>query len=84
MNAAAPHKILIEAPTSGRGATCKSCAHCPWMAMNRLEPLAHSLRTGSNEIILPRSLCDSARKPINRLLNFAAERGQVIYGNNDA
>ena len=84
MRAQAPHKILIEAPTSGRGAACKSCAHCPWMAMNRLEPLAQALRTGSNEITLPRSLCDRARLPIDRLLNFAAERGAVIYGNNDA
>jgi len=84
MRAAAANKTLIEAPTSGRGATCKSCAHCPWMAMNRLDPLAHSLRTGSGEVHLSRELCDRASRPINRLLNFAAERGQVIYGNNDA
>jgi quinolinate synthase len=71
-------------PTSGRGATCKSCAHCPWMAMNRLEPLAESLRTGNNEIVLPRELCDRAAAPIKRLLDFAAERDQLIYGNNDA
>jgi len=84
MQAAAPGKTLIEAPTSGRGATCKSCAHCPWMAMNRLEPLAESLRTGNNEIVLPRELCDRAAAPIKRLLDFAAEREQIIYGNNDA
>lgn len=84
MRAAAPGKTLIEAPTSGRGATCKSCAHCPWMAMNRLEALALALRTGSNEIQLSQDLCDRARMPINRLLDFAAQRKQVIYGNNDA
>ena len=34
MRAAAPGKRFIEAPTAGNSATCKSCAHCPWMAMN--------------------------------------------------
>ncbi|GAL05327.1 quinolinate synthetase [Photobacterium aphoticum] len=36
-----PEKELVEAPTAGAGATCRSCAHCPWMAMNgwwRLKP----------------------------------------------
>jgi quinolinate synthase len=84
MQAAAPGKILIEAPTSGYGATCKSCAHCPWMAMNSLVALAGSLRTGTNEIRLPREIRDRARVPIKRLLDFAAERKQEIYGNNDA
>ena len=32
MRQLAPSKTLIEAPTAGTGATCKSCAHCPWMA----------------------------------------------------
>ncbi len=30
-----PDKELIEAPTAGAGATCRSCAHCPWMANER-------------------------------------------------
>ena len=34
MRQLAPGKTLIEAPTAGDSATCKSCAHCPWMAMN--------------------------------------------------
>ncbi len=84
MGAAAPHKTLIEAPTSGSGATCKSCAHCPWMAMNRLEALADSLRSGGGEITVSKALCETARIPIDRLLNFAAEHGRVIYGNSDA
>ena len=29
-----PGKEFIIAPTAGQGATCRSCAHCPWMAMN--------------------------------------------------
>jgi hypothetical protein len=36
MRMAAPGKHFIEAPTAGNSATCKSCAHCPWMAMNGL------------------------------------------------
>jgi quinolinate synthase len=34
-----PTKRFIEAPTAGDGATCRSCAHCPWMAMNGLRAL---------------------------------------------
>ena len=41
-----PDKVFIEAPTAGNSATCKSCAHCPWMAMNGLAGLAHVLETG--------------------------------------
>ncbi len=36
MHEMAPNKKLLEAPTAGEGATCESCAHCPWMAMNGL------------------------------------------------
>jgi len=50
MQEAAPDKIFIEAPTAGISATCKSCAHCPWMAMNTLRKLEHVLTTGSNEV----------------------------------
>ncbi|MFT4560755.1 MAG: quinolinate synthase [Gammaproteobacteria bacterium] len=84
MQAAAPGKTLIEAPTSGRGATCKSCAHCPWMAMNELSSLAETLAEGTNEINLSAQLCERARLPIKRLLDFADARKQVIYSNNDA
>ena len=45
-----PDKVFIEAPTAGNSATCKSCAHCPWMAMNGLAGLAHVLETGTNEV----------------------------------
>ena len=40
MQQAAPNKILIAAPTAGKGATCTSCARCPWMAMNSLRKLS--------------------------------------------
>lgn len=81
---AVPGKRLIEAPTAGKSATCKSCAHCPWMAMNTLTRLAHTLETGANEIHVDAAIIARARKPIERLLNFAEERRQQIYGRSDA
>ena len=84
MQQAAPDKTFIEAPTAGRGATCKSCAHCPWMAMNSLTKLQETLRSGANEIFVDEDIIERARIPIERLLNFAAQRKQVIYGNSDA
>ena len=50
MQQLAPNKTLIEAPTAGNGATCRSCAHCPWMAMNGLENLLQVLEQGNQEI----------------------------------
>ncbi|MDP1051225.1 quinolinate synthase NadA, partial [Klebsiella quasipneumoniae] len=50
MRQLAPHKTLIEAPTAGNSATCKSCAHCPWMAMNGLANLVDCLQSGRPEI----------------------------------
>jgi quinolinate synthase len=52
MRLAAPGKRFIEAPTAGNSATCKSCAHCPWMAMNGLRNLVRVLEEGDNEILV--------------------------------
>jgi len=84
MQQAAPDKLFIEAPTSGQGATCKSCAHCPWMAMNTLHKLADVLESGMNEIHVDKNIIERARIPINRLLEFAMQHKQTIFGNNDA
>ncbi|KAF0663147.1 hypothetical protein L247_28665, partial [Salmonella enterica subsp. enterica serovar Worthington str. BCH-7253] len=46
MQQAVPEKELLEAPTAGEGATCRSCAHCPWMAMNGLKAIAEGLGQG--------------------------------------
>ena len=81
---AAPNKTFIEAPTAGRGASCKSCGHCPWMAMNSLTKLLATLKSGANEIFVDADVIERARIPIERLLDFAARRQQVIYGNSDA
>jgi quinolinate synthase len=72
MQQAAPLKRFIEAPTGGQGATCQSCAHCPWMAMNTLEKLEQTLRTGANAIEVDPALRVRALRPIQRMLDFAA------------
>jgi quinolinate synthase len=81
---ALPDRVFIEAPTAGRGATCKSCGHCPWMAMNTLRKLVHTLETGTNEIRVDAAILERARLPIERLLSFAAERKKAIYGAGEA
>ncbi|MFH0783691.1 MAG: quinolinate synthase NadA [Pseudomonadota bacterium] len=73
MRQVAPGKILLEAPTVGEGATCQSCANCPWMGMNSLHNLAEVLETGKNEILVSSELADKAQIPIRRMLDFAAK-----------
>lgn len=70
-----PNKTFIEAPTGGNGATCKSCAHCPWMSMNGLEAIKASLTEGSDghEIFVDDSLRTDALIPLDRMLQFSAE-----------
>jgi quinolinate synthase len=72
MAQAAPGKRLIEAPTAGRSATCKSCAHCPWMAMNSLQGLIDSLENGSGEITVDEPIRADALGCITRMLDFVA------------
>ncbi|MES2739970.1 MAG: quinolinate synthase NadA [Pseudomonadota bacterium] len=74
MRAAAPGKILIEAPTAGNSATCKSCAHCPWMAMNGLQNLADALENMHNEIHVDPAVGQQAVRSIGRMLDFAAAK----------
>ncbi len=74
MQQAVPDKELLEAPTAGEGATCRSCAHCPWMAMNGLQAIAEALeQEGSNyEVHVDERLRERALVPLNRMLDFAA------------
>jgi quinolinate synthase len=71
MRQVAPDKILLEAPTVGEGATCQSCAYCPWMGMNSLQNLAEVLETGKNEVLVSPEMAEKARVPIRRMLDFA-------------
>ena len=75
MHQLAPHKKLIAAPTAGEGATCESCAHCPWMAMNALVNLEQVLRTHDQEVHIDEDIRRRAVVPIQRMLDFARERG---------
>jgi len=77
MQEMAPDKKFIEAPTAGVSATCKSCAHCPWMAMNTLRKLAHVLETGSNEIQVDTETGRRAQVAIQRLLDFTRDKGKA-------
>ncbi len=72
MKKAAPDKIFIEAPTAGEGATCKSCAHCPWMAMNGLHNLEAVLESGENEIHVAEEIREKAYRSTHRMLDFVA------------
>jgi quinolinate synthase len=74
MRMAAPGKRFIEAPTAGNSATCKSCAHCPWMAMNGLQNLADVLESGRNEIHVDMDISRKAHTCIDRMLSFAAQQ----------
>ncbi len=80
MREAAPGKRLLEAPTGGTGATCVSCAHCPWMAMNGLKNLLGVLEHGGNEIQVAEPVRARAVLAINRMLEFAGQRGIAVAG----
>ncbi|MFH7428714.1 quinolinate synthase NadA, partial [Pseudomonas syringae pv. tagetis] len=60
----------FEAPTSGYGAACRSCAHCAWMAMNKLERTLQCLREVSNEIFVDPAQIPNAVRPLQRKLDF--------------
>jgi quinolinate synthase len=73
MRTLSPHKLFLEAPTAGAGATCTSCNHCPWMAMNGLVNLAEVLENGQNEIHVDPTLGLQAKVSIDRMLDFARQ-----------
>ena len=68
-----PGKELIVAPTAGSGATCRSCASCPWMGMNGLDNIITALEQGTDEIHVDADLSERALKPLTRMLDFAAK-----------
>ena len=73
MKTLSPGKIFLEAPTAGYGATCTSCNHCPWMAMNGLVNLAAVLENGKNEIQVDPAIGRKAKVSIERMLDFAKQ-----------
>jgi quinolinate synthase len=74
MQQASPDKIFVEAPTGGHSATCRSCAHCPWMQMNALSGIEQALLGTSakqHEIHVDPQHAQGALKSLNRMLDFA-------------
>ena len=78
MRQLAPGKKLIEAPTAGNSATCKSCAHCPWMAMNALQGVLACLEQGTGEIQVDEATRVKAHGCIDRMLDFVARNPNAI------
>ncbi|MGM0449941.1 MAG: quinolinate synthase NadA [Pseudomonadota bacterium] len=81
MREMAPGKNLIEAPTAGQGAACRSCAHCPWMAMNGLDNVLRVLQKQDEEIHVDAATREKALIPLQRMLDFTAARQIKVAGN---
>ncbi|ALT00383.1 quinolinate synthase NadA [Lacimicrobium alkaliphilum] len=82
MQQAAPGKTFVEAPTGGNGATCRSCAHCPWMAMNGLQAIHEALTDNTgHEIFVDEATRQKALVPLDRMLDFAAAHKMKVKGN---
>jgi quinolinate synthase len=78
MRQLAPNKVLIEAPTAGQSATCKSCANCPWMAMNGLANLLSCLEVGAGEITVEEAIRVKAQACIERMLDFTKNNPELL------
>ena len=70
MQQAVPDKQLIIAPTAGNGATCRSCANCPWMAMNTLENLLSCIDSTENEVHVDPEVAIHAMTSLQRMMDF--------------
>ena len=70
MREAAPEKQFLEAPTRGAGATCQSCARCPWMKQNTLLNLLTCLEKEAPEVTVPEDIRIKAMIPLERMLAF--------------
>ncbi|MGB0866776.1 MAG: quinolinate synthase NadA, partial [Granulosicoccaceae bacterium] len=70
-----PEATFLAAPTAGESATCKSCAFCPWMAMNDLRNLVSTLENLSNQVEVDETVRVKAVAGLDRMLAFAAEAG---------
>ncbi|VAW49227.1 Quinolinate synthetase [hydrothermal vent metagenome] len=77
MQQLAPNKKLLVAPTTDREAACKSCAHCPWMAMNGLQNLADCLKNRTGEVLVDEAVRVKALGSLNKMLEFSRNAGLV-------
>ncbi|WP_025647185.1 MULTISPECIES: quinolinate synthase NadA [unclassified Psychrobacter] len=83
MQKRSPNKRFLAAPTAGESASCKSCAFCPWMAMNGLLGIEQCLLNKSGEVTLSKELAAAASKPLQRMLDFAAAKKQRVSASGD-
>ena len=83
MQKRSPNKRFLAAPTAGESASCKSCAFCPWMAMNGLQGIEQCLINNSGAVLLTPELADAARKPLQRMLDFAKDKQQRVAASGD-
>ncbi|TXD97469.1 quinolinate synthase NadA [Psychrobacter frigidicola] len=83
MQKRSPNKRFLAAPTAGESASCKSCAFCPWMAMNGLKGIEQCLINNSGEVTLTPEMADAARKPLQRMLDFAKDNQQRVAASGD-
>jgi quinolinate synthase len=72
MQQSVPDKQLVAAPTAGEGATCRSCARCPWMAMNSLQKVAQVLEQQTHEVLVDSTIANQAKSALQKMLDFAA------------
>ncbi len=83
MQKRSPHKRFLAAPTAGESASCKSCAFCPWMAMNGLQGIEQCLTHNTGEVTMTPELAAAARKPLQRMLDFAESQKQRVATSGD-
>lgn len=83
MQKRSPNKRFLAAPTAGESASCKSCAFCPWMAMNGLQGIEQCLTHQSGEILMTATLAAAASKPLQRMLDFAESQQQRVTASGD-
>jgi len=74
MRQSAPRKTFVAAPTAGEGATCVSCAHCPWMKMNDLQRLIAVLQAKDTEVHIDEAIRVRAAVPIQRMVAYGQQR----------
>lgn len=77
MQQLAPNKTLLVAPTTDKEAACKSCAHCPWMAMNGLQNLLSCLKNRTGEVLVDEAIRLKALGSLDKMLEFSRNAGLV-------
>ncbi|WP_367111716.1 quinolinate synthase NadA [uncultured Psychrobacter sp.] len=83
MQKRSPYKRFLAAPTAGESASCKSCAFCPWMAMNGLQGIEQCLMHKTGEVTMTPELAAAAKKPLQRMLDFAESQQQRVTASGD-